>query len=203
MFPAFSFLYEWADEEHRGYPLTVYKNWATDKPEMYPVTTEGIAVQEEILNPPEPEPEPFIKKESMSLDWFYNNQWVIGIVFVILGPLIAFFGTKWWFIAMPLLCAVFTMELICGVSLALGGMDEMIGTIVTLCLAVIPGVLFGCLLSRRQPIMLGILGFSCGFYSGVFLFAIICWCTGGKWNAVWGYYMIAVIFGIVGAIRGI
>ena len=95
------------------------------------------------------------------------------------------------------LCSVliFTIKLICGVSLALGGMDDKIGTIVTLCLDVILGMLFGCFLSLNQPIMIDILSFSCSFYSRVFLFVIICWCTGGKWNAVWGYYTLFVIFG--------
>ena len=51
--------------------------------------------------------------------------------------------------------------------------------------------------------MLGVLGFACGFYSGVFFFSIICWCTNGKWNEVWGQYLLAGIFGVTGAIRGI
>ena len=47
------------------------------------------------------------------------------------------------------------------------------------------------------------LGFSCGFYSGAFFFFVVCWYTEGKYSEVWLYYLLAVFFGLTGAIRGI
>ena len=84
--------------------------------------------------------------ESTVLSWLYEHQWVVGILFVIVGPLIAFQGTRWFFFLMTALGAIVTMELVIGVSLACGGMDGTTGTIVTCCIALALGILTACLL---------------------------------------------------------
>ena len=196
-YPAFSFFYEWSDADHTAAPVSATYNWHPTSVEMTPVTMAGVEAQDaELAAQPE-------VTESTIVGWLYENQWVIGILFAIVGPLLAFLGTKWFFFLMTALGAIVTMELVIGVSLACGGMDGKTGSILTCCIALVLGLLSVCLLMRSQKLMLGILGFACGFYSGVFLFSIICWCTGGKWNAVWGYYLFAGIFGVTGAIRGI
>ena len=42
-----------------------------------------------------------------------------------------------------------------------------------------------------------------GFYSGAWFFAFICACTGGNWNALWAYWLFAVLNAAVGGWRGI
>lgn len=54
--------------------------------------------------------------------WIDENQWVIGIVYVVAGPLIALFGLKWFPYVTAAIAALFTMVLVTSFSLAMGWM---------------------------------------------------------------------------------
>ena len=55
--------------------------------------------------------------------WFEQNFWVLGIIYLITGPLIALFGVVWFPYAMAILVAVFVMGAIIAACLVLGWMD--------------------------------------------------------------------------------
>ena len=54
--------------------------------------------------------------------WLQQNEWVIGIIYVIAGPIIALFGTAWFPYVVASLVAIFVMGTITMLSLAFGWM---------------------------------------------------------------------------------
>ena len=136
-----------------------------------------------------------------SLGWLYDNEWCIGIIYIIAGPIIALFGSMMFPYIVASLVALFIVGLICGLALAFGWMSSTGGSIAVLCVALIFGILAGCLVRRKPKILLGLLGLIAGFFSGSLVFALISGMSG--WNAVWGYYVISVILAIVGCILSI
>lgn len=58
----------------------------------------------------------------VATQWLYDNEWAIGILYLIIGPILALFGAAWFPYVTAALVAVFTMGLICSLSLAAGWM---------------------------------------------------------------------------------
>lgn len=137
------------------------------------------------------------------MGWLYDNTWAIGIIYVVFGPIIAFFGAKWFPWITSTLAGLFTVTLLCSVGLSAGWMDSMGGSIAVITVAVILGIVIAVIVVRHTWIMLMCLGGVAGFFGGSFLFALISGMTGGSWNAVWGYWVLAVVCAIVGALLAI
>lgn len=135
---------------------------------------------------------------SDELAWIQNNMWVIGIIYLIAGPIIALFGLQWFPYVAASLVAIFTMGIITSVSLAFGWMDSTVGTVVVLCVAIILGVVAGMLIRRNVWIMVSLLGLIGGFFSGTLLFALISSLSG--WNAVWGFWVISCVMAAIGCV---
>lgn len=136
-----------------------------------------------------------------SLGWLYENEWAIGVIYLIVGPLIAVFGSRWFPYIVAGLVGLFTITIICGASLALGWMGSVGGSIATVCVALILGIVLGCLVRRRFNWLLGLLGLIAGFFGGSLVFALISGMSG--WNAVWGFWVISILLAIVGAVLSI
>ena len=97
---------------------------------------------------------------------------------------------------MATLVAVFVMGAIIAACLALGWMATSTGTIVTLIVAPIVGIIAGIIIRRNVWLMIGLLGLVAGFFSGALVFALIS--TSSGWNAVWGYWVISIIMAALG-----
>lgn len=97
---------------------------------------------------------------------------------------------------MATLVAVFVMGAIIAMCLALGWMATSTGTIVTLIVAPIVGIIAGIIIRRNVWLMIGLLGLVAGFFSGALVFALIS--TASGWNAVWGYWVISIIMAGLG-----
>ena len=137
------------------------------------------------------------------LGWLYENEWAVGIIYVVAGPLIALFGASWFPYIVASLVAIFTIGLVCSVSLTAGWMAGSVGTGVTCGVALLLGVIAGCVVRRNFKLMLGLLGLIFGFFSGSLLFALISGMTGGEWNAIWGFWVLSVVLAIVGCVAAI
>jgi len=136
-----------------------------------------------------------------SLGWLYENEWAIGIIYVVFGPLIALFGASWFPYIVASLVAIFTIGVVCGLSLAFGWMATGLGTGLTIGVAFILGILGGCFVRRNIKVMLGLLGMIAGFFSGSLIFALIAASSG--WNAVWGFWVISVVMAIIGCVAAV
>ena len=137
-----------------------------------------------------------------SLGWLYDNEWCIGIIYVIAGPLIALFGVSMFPYIVASLVAIFFIGLVCGLGLAFGWMGSTGGSIAVLCVGLVLGIIAGCVVRRNIKWMLGLLGLIAGFFSGSLIFALISSMAGG-WNAVWGFWVISCIMAIVGCVAAI
>jgi len=132
------------------------------------------------------------------LGWLSENEWAIGILYLIIGPCLALFGQQWFPWVTASLVAVFVMGTICSLSLAFGWMTSTTGTIVVLVVALILGVVAGILVRRNIKIMVALLGGVAGFFLGALLFALIANFSG--WTAVWGYWLVSSLMAVVGVV---
>ena len=131
-----------------------------------------------------------------AMGWLYENEWAIGIIYLIAGPLIALFGTGWFPYVVAAIVAIFVIGIVCSISLAAGWMATGLGTGIVFAVALILGVIGGILIRRNVKVAIGLLGAVGGFFAGTLLFALIA--SMSSWEAVWGFWMIAVTMAIVG-----
>ena len=128
--------------------------------------------------------------------WLSENEWAIGILYIIIGPLIALYGAKWFPYVTAGLIAVFTIGIILSISLAAGWMATTGGTVACFIVALVAGVIAGMLIRRHIWLMVALLGLIGGFFSGSLVFAFIGGLTG--WADVWFYWTIAVAMAALG-----
>ena len=134
--------------------------------------------------------------------WLYENEWVIGVIYLIIGPLVAIFGARWFPYIIASLIAMFVLVLICMLGLSFGWMES-VGASIAICLVGLAlGIVAGCLVRRNFKVMLGLLGLIAGFFGGTLLYALISGMAGG-WNAVWAFWVFACIMAIVGCVLAI
>ena len=132
------------------------------------------------------------------LGWIQENQWVIGIVYLIAGPLIALFGLKWFPYVTASLVAIFVIGLVMALGLAFGWMASTGGTVAVCLVALALGIVAGILIRRNIWLMIGLLGLVAGFFAGTLLFAIIV--SISSWDAVWGWWVIAIGMAAIGCV---
>jgi hypothetical protein len=130
------------------------------------------------------------------MGWLEENEWVIGIIYCVVGPLIAFFGTQMFPIVCAILIAVFVLGLIVSISLAFGWMVTTGGCIAVLCVGAVCGILAGVLIKRHIWLMVALLGAIGGFFGGALIFSLVCAASG--WNAVWGWWVFTIVFAMIG-----
>ena len=119
-------------------------------------------------------------------------------MYLVVGPLLALFGAAWFPYVVASLVAIFTIGLICSLSLAAGWMATGLGTGIVLAVAIIVGVIVGILVRRNVWIMVGLLGLIGGFFSGALIFALIAGMTGS--GAVWVYWVVSVLAAVAGCV---
>ena len=132
-----------------------------------------------------------------------ENPWCIGIIYVIAGPLIAFFGGKWFPYITASLVGLFVITFVYLLCDSAGWLNSTGAVIGVLCGAFVLGVVAGCIVRRNFKLMLALLGLVAGFFGGSLVFALISGMTGGEWNAIWGYWVIACVCAIIGCIAAI
>lgn len=132
------------------------------------------------------------------LGWLYENQWAIGILYLVIGPVLALFGQKWFPYVTAALVAVFVIGTVCSLSLTFGWMESTVGTIVVMVVALILGVVAGMIVRRNIKWMVALLGGVAGFFSGAFVFALIASMSG--WTAVWGYWVVCSLMAVIGVV---
>lgn len=137
-----------------------------------------------------------------SLGWLYENEWCIGIIYIIAGPLVAIFGARWFPYIVASLVALFIIVLVCMAGLSLGWMESVGASIAIILVGLALGILAGCLIRRNIKWMLGLLGLIAGFFGGTLIYALISGMAGG-WNAVWAFWVFAVVLAIIGCVLAI
>jgi len=130
------------------------------------------------------------------LGWLADNEWCVGIIYLVIGFILMFFGLQWFPYVTASLIAVFVMGFSYQLGMSLGWTVSTGGLIGVLIAGIILGVAAGCLVRRNVWAMIGLLGLVSGFFGGALIFALISAASG--WNAVWGMWTISVAFALIG-----
>lgn len=125
-------------------------------------------------------------------------MWIVAIVYLILGPLIALYGQKWFPYVSASVAAVFTGGLFISLCQSCEWLDTTLGLVLCILSAVLIAVVTGAIVRRFIWVMIALLGGVAGYFSGSLLYTILAQTTG--WTALWGLYLIAVGCGIIGLV---
>jgi len=131
------------------------------------------------------------------VNWLEDNEWFLGILYLVVGPLLAFFGLQWFPYVTAILIAFFIFALVTSLGLAMGWMNTTGGLIAVLAVGAVLGIGLGIVVKRRIWIMIALLGLVAGFFSGALVFALISSATG--WTAAWGWWVISILMALIGA----
>ena len=131
------------------------------------------------------------------INWLEDNEWFLGILYLIIGPLLAFWGLQWFPYVTAILVAFFIFGLCVSLGLAFGWMNSTGGMVAVFVVGAILGILVGILIKRKIWIMISLLGMTAGFFGGTLLFALISGASG--WDAAWGWWVISILSAIIGA----
>ena len=134
------------------------------------------------------------------IGWLEDNEWVIGIIYVIVGPHIALFGTHLFPIVAATLVCVFILAVFVSMALAFGWMNTVGGSIGCIAAGLVLGVIAAILMKRHVWLLIAILGGIGGFFGGALIFSLIAAASG--WTAVWGWWVICCTMAVIGGIAG-
>ena len=123
-------------------------------------------------------------------------MWVMGIVYIIVGPIFALFGAQLFPYIGASIVALFVIGTVSTLCLAFGWMNVTWAMVVCFIVAIALGVLAGCIVRRNMWALVGLMGLVAGFFGGMMLFAAINAASG--WDAAWGYWVISCVCGAIG-----
>jgi len=126
-----------------------------------------------------------------------SYPWILGIVFILAGLVIALQGYKLFkWIATGLIAGGSALFVIVFFT-SLGWMDATVGTVLTCLTALLVGAVCGYIVYRYekvQDLALGIVG---GYFLGFMIYSI---CLAAGWNSVWGMLVLTILGAIAGAV---
>lgn len=124
--------------------------------------------------------------------WLSENPTVLGVVFLLVGPIIAMMGKRWF----PYIAAsIGAITVFCGVMLLaglFGFFSSWLWGSISFLVALLVGVLFGMFLRRAVWTAVGITGAISGFLFGGFIYTVILQTF--AWKSLYGYWGLAVSF---------
>ena len=124
-----------------------------------------------------------------------NHQWVLGMIYVVAGPLIALFGKALFPYMTATLSGIFTMVFCNMYGVAHDWTLTDNGCIKVFVGSIIIGIVVGLIVRRSIWLMVGFLGFIAGMLFGNLL--LITACVAAK-EATWCYWTIVTILAICG-----
>ena len=130
--------------------------------------------------------------------WLSSNPWLLAIFFLIVGPICAFMGKRWFPYVVGTIGAITTISTIVIVGATHGAADHTAGLVILLVCALGAGILVGVLLRRAIWIGVGLVGIVAGFALGSFIYGVILAATG--WQSYWGAVLICVFGALLGGV---
>ena len=127
--------------------------------------------------------------------WLDNNPWVLAIFLLIVGPIVAILGKKWFPTIAGIIACLTVMELIVHFAAHMGWLAASWTPWVVLLVAILIGAPIGLIVTRAIWFAVGIVGIVAGCCLGLFLFGIMAASTGHASN--WEMVTFAIIGGIV------
>ena len=130
--------------------------------------------------------------------WLTENMWLLGVFYLILGIIIALYGVKLFPYIGASIVAIFTISVVCSLTLAFGWMEETWGCVLCIIFAFVLGIAIGMVMRRNIWLLIALTGLVGGFFTGVLIDSTIAVLSG--WNTVWFYWIISCLMGAIGCL---
>ena len=127
--------------------------------------------------------------------WLSENPTVLGIAFLLVGPIIAMCGKRWFPYIAAGIGAISMTSFIVLLAGIFGAFSSVVWGVLSVIVALAVGIAFGALLRRMVWTAVGITGAISGFLFGGFVYTLIL--QAFNWHSVWGYWGLAVTFAIL------
>ena len=124
--------------------------------------------------------------------WLSENPTVLGIVFLLVGPIIAMCGKRWFPYIAAGIGAISMISLVMLCAGLFGLLSSWVWGVVSVLVALAAGILFGMFLRKMVWTAVGITGAISGFLFGGFVYTLIL--QAFNWKSYWGYWGLAVSF---------
>ena len=136
------------------------------------------------------------KAQSDVENFFQKNPWVLGIILVIVGPLIATQGLKFFPFVVMGVTGLGSFYILMAILGEIGLTGTTIGMWICIIGSLAVAILAALFIRKRLWIAIGALGAFGGFLGGVLLFDIIAASSG--WGPEYAFWILAILFAILG-----
>jgi len=127
--------------------------------------------------------------------WLDNNPWALAIFLLIVGPVIAIFGKKWFPHIAGIVACLTVMDLIVVFAAHMGWLATSWSPWVVLVVAILIGMIVGGIIAKAVWFAVGLVGIVAGCCLGLFLFGIMAASTNHAEN--WEMIVFAVLGSII------
>ena len=125
-------------------------------------------------------------------------MWLLGIFYLVFGFIIALYGVKLFPYIGASIIAIFTISVVCSLTLAFGWMGETWSCVLCVVAAFVLGIVSGMFMRRNIWLLIGLTGLIGGFFSGALIDSAIV--ASSDWNPVWFYWFISCLMGAIGCL---
>jgi len=119
---------------------------------------------------------------TIELNWMEKNPWILGLLCLVIGPVLALFGKLYFFMVTLVTIAASLMAFILILGMSLEYDSTSGGLVLLCCLASIIAIETVLLLKSKKHFIEIALGLVTGYYLGMTIFAILAVLF--KWSAV-------------------
>ena len=131
-------------------------------------------------------------------EWLASNPWIFAVILLIVGPLIAFFGKRWFPYIGAIIAAIAVMDGIALLAGYMGWLSTSWSPYVILAVAIMIGLCVAGIVVKAIWILVGIAGITAGFFFGLFIFGLMAASTNHAEH--WELIALGIVFAIVGGI---
>lgn len=129
------------------------------------------------------------------IDYLQGQPFVIGLIYLVAGPIIGIGGTVFFPWIMAGLVMLGVSAILGSILLAFGAMSTTLGFWISLVVSLLVGAGLGFLVFKKKWMMVGSLGAIGGFFGGTILNSLV---IQFGYSAAWTYYFIGVTCAIIG-----
>ena len=125
-------------------------------------------------------------------------MWLVGFFYLIFGIVIALFGINLFPYIGPLMVALFTIGVVCLLTLTFGWMATTWSCVLCILTAIAFGSVGGFIARRNIWLLIAFTGLIGGYFSGALINSAIAASSG--WDPDWFYWVISCSMGAIGCL---
>ena len=126
-----------------------------------------------------------------------GSPWVLGIIFIVVGPFLALKGVFFAEKVVPVLAGLFGALFLMLLFAEFGWMEETLGIVLSIISALLIAGFCARLMQKHADFRHGFLGLLGGYFMGALLYTVLLACG---WNNLWGMMAISICGAVVGCV---